>query len=100
MVRLVPQTLRAGCESKFHRVDRSDSQFNMHWKQTVTITQAIKGHSLASGSDLHNNACLNYMSNHVTVYTEDYRRATEILIDHIDASCWDQDLLVYPVLIL
>lgn len=40
------------------------------------------------------------MSNHVTVYTEDYRRAAEILIDHIDASCWDQDLLVYPVLIL
>ncbi|MEG0211144.1 hypothetical protein [Hafnia sp.] len=55
---------------------------------------------LASGSDWHNNACLNYMSDHGSAYTEGYRRAAEILIGHIDASGRDQDFLVYPVLFL
>ncbi|MGS7383547.1 hypothetical protein ACVMJB_25750 [Klebsiella pneumoniae] len=29
---------------------------------------------LASDSDWHNNACLNYMPDHGTTYTEGYRR--------------------------
>lgn len=55
---------------------------------------------LASDSDWHNNACLNYMPDHSTAYTEGYRRAADILIGHIDASGRDQDFLVYPVLFL
>ncbi|NYA15555.1 hypothetical protein [Serratia fonticola] len=55
---------------------------------------------LASDSDWHNNACLNYMPDHGTAYTEGYRQAAEILISHIDASGRDQDFLVYPVLFL
>lgn len=55
---------------------------------------------LASDSDWHNNACLNYMPDHGTAYTEGYRRAADILIGHIDASGRDQDFLVYPVLFL
>lgn len=55
---------------------------------------------LASDSDWHNNACLNYMPDHGTAYTEGYRRAAEILISHIDSSGRDQDFLVYPVLFL
>ena len=55
---------------------------------------------LASDSDWHNNACLNYMPDHGTAYTEGYRRAADILIKHIDESGRDQDFLVYPVLFL
>lgn len=55
---------------------------------------------LASDSDWHNNACLNYMPDHGTAYTEGYRRAADILINHIDESGRDQDFLVYPVLFL
>lgn len=55
---------------------------------------------LASDSDWHNNACLNYMPDHGTAYTEGYRRAADILIGHIDSSGRDQDFLVYPVLFL
>ncbi|HFK7347206.1 TPA: hypothetical protein ACG0ES_004097 [Escherichia coli] len=36
---------------------------------------------LASDSDWHNNACLNYMPDHGTAYTEGYRRAADILIN-------------------
>ncbi|HHS8916416.1 TPA: hypothetical protein ACTVMT_005267, partial [Escherichia coli] len=35
-----------------------------------------------------------------TAYTEGYRRAADILINHIDESGRDQDFLVYPVLFL
>ena len=35
---------------------------------------------LASDSDWHNNACLNYMPDHGTAYTEGYRRAADILM--------------------
>lgn len=45
---------------------------------------------LASDSDWHNNACLNYMPDHGTAYTEGYRRAADILINHIDESGRDQ----------
>ncbi|HHU1696315.1 TPA: hypothetical protein ACUA5C_004966 [Escherichia coli] len=55
---------------------------------------------LASDSDWHNNACLNYMPDHGTAYTEGYRRAADILINHIDESGRDQDFLVCPVLFL
>ena len=55
---------------------------------------------LASDSDWHNNACLNYMRDHGTAYTEGYRRAADILIKHIDESGRDQDFLDYPVLFL
>ena len=55
---------------------------------------------LASDSDWHNNACLNYMRDHGTAYTEGYRKAADILIRHIDESGRDQDFLVYPVLFL
>lgn len=55
---------------------------------------------LASDSDWHNNACLNYMPDHGTGYTEGYRRAADILINHIDETGRDQDFLVYPVLFL
>ena len=55
---------------------------------------------LASDSDWHNNACLNYMSDHGTAYTEGYRRAADILIRHIDETARDQDFLVYPVVFL
>ena len=55
---------------------------------------------LASDNDWHNNACLNYMPDHGTAYTEGYRRAADILIKHIDESGRDQDFLVYPVLFL
>lgn len=55
---------------------------------------------LASDSDWHNNACLNYMPDHGTAYTEGYRRAADILIGHIDASGRDHDFLVHPVLFL
>jgi len=62
--------------------------------------KALEPGLLTSDSDWHNNACLNYMSDHGTAYTEGYRRAAEILIGHIDASGRDQDFLVYPVLFL
>lgn len=55
---------------------------------------------LASDNDWHNNACLNYMPDHGTAYTEGYRRAADILIGHIDESGRDQDFLVYPILFL
>jgi len=55
---------------------------------------------LASDSDWHNNACLNYMHDHGTAYTEGYRRAADILIRHIDETARDQDFLVYPVVFL
>lgn len=55
---------------------------------------------LASDRDWHNNACLNYMSDHGTAYTEGYRRAADILIRHIDETARDQDFLVYPVVFL
>ena len=55
---------------------------------------------LASGSDWHNNACLNYMPDHGTADTEGDRRAAEILIRHVDGSGRDQDFLVYPVVFL
>ncbi|CAX53287.1 conserved uncharacterized protein (plasmid) [Erwinia billingiae Eb661] len=55
---------------------------------------------LASDSDWHNNACLNYMLDHGTAYTEGYRRAADILIRHIDETARDQDFLVYPVVFL
>lgn len=55
---------------------------------------------LASDNDWHNNACLNYMPDHSTAYTEGYRRAADILIGHIDESGRDQDFLVYPILFL
>lgn len=61
---------------------------------------APDGLLLASGSDWHNNACLNYMPDHGTAYTEGYRRAADILIRHIDESGRDQDFLVYPVVFL
>ncbi|EPP7097516.1 TPA: hypothetical protein ACTW38_004834 [Klebsiella michiganensis] len=50
---------------------------------------------LTSDSDWHNNACLNYMSDHGTAYTEGYRRAGDI-----DVSGRVQNFLVYPVLFL
>ncbi|MCZ5484310.1 hypothetical protein O5584_24240 [Escherichia coli] len=40
------------------------------------------------------------MPDHGTAYTEGYRRAADILINHIDESGRDQDFLVYPVLFL
>jgi len=55
---------------------------------------------LASDRDWHNNACLNYMHDHETAYTEGYRRAADILIRHIDETGRDQDFLVYPVVFL
>lgn len=55
---------------------------------------------LAGDSDWHNNACLNYMPDHGTAYTEGYRRAADILIRHIDETARDQDFLVYPVVFL
>lgn len=55
---------------------------------------------LASDRDWHNNACLNYMPDHGTAYTEGYRRAADILIRHIDETARDQDFLVYPVVFL
>lgn len=55
---------------------------------------------LASGHDWQNNACLNYLPDHGTAYTEGYRRAADILINHIDDTGRDQDFLVYPVLFL
>lgn len=55
---------------------------------------------LASDRDWHNNACLNYMPDHETAYTEGYRRAADILIRHIDETGRDQDFLVYPIVFL
>ena len=34
--------------SMLHREGRSEAEFNILWKHTITIAQAIKGYSLAS----------------------------------------------------
>ncbi len=69
-------------------------------EKTMKKKKASEPGLLASDSDWHNNACLNYMPDHGTAYTEGYRRAADILIKHIDESGRDQDFLVYPVLFL
>ncbi|KAF1366597.1 hypothetical protein [Yokenella regensburgei] len=38
---------------------------------------------LSSDSDWHNNACLNYMPDHGTAYTEGYRHHLELLIKQV-----------------
>ena len=78
---------------------KSDRQ-NIRLKESLVLTLPDQVDSLASDSDWHNNACLNYMPDHGTTYTEGYRRAADILIKHIDESGLDQDFLVYPVLFL
>lgn len=57
---------------------------------------------LFSGDDdWHNNACLNeWLRDHGATYAAGYRRAAEILIEHIDTKGRDQDVLVYPVVFL
>ena len=57
---------------------------------------------LFSGDDdWHNNACLNEWSrDHGATYAAGYRRAAELLIEHIDTKGRDQDVLVYPVVFL
>lgn len=55
---------------------------------------------LTDDADWHNNACLNYMPDHSTAYTEGYRRAADILIHHIHETGRDQDFLVYPIVFL
>ncbi|CAI2535191.1 Uncharacterised protein [Serratia ficaria] len=52
--------------------------------------KGTKRELFASAGDWHNNACLNYMSDHGTAYTEGYRRAADILISHIDETARDQ----------
>ncbi|ARJ44420.1 hypothetical protein B1H58_20605 (plasmid) [Pantoea alhagi] len=55
---------------------------------------------LTNDTDWHNNACLNYMPDHSTAYTEGYRRAADILIHHINETGRNQDFLVYPIVFL
>lgn len=60
-----------------------------------------KGSDLFTGdTDWHNNACLNFVSDHGWGYTEGYLRAAELLTEHIDTHGRDQDLLVYPLVFL
>ncbi|MGG6138839.1 hypothetical protein ACQV2E_23655 [Pantoea allii] len=55
----------------------------------------------AGDDDWHNNACLNEWSrDHGATYAAGYRRAAELLIEHIDTKGRDQDVLVYPVVFL
>lgn len=61
----------------------------------------ITGSDLFSGdADWHNNACLNFVNDHGWGYAEGYRRAAELLTQHIDTHGRDQDLLVYPLVFL
>lgn len=55
----------------------------------------------SGGDDSHNNACLNeWFRDHGATYSAGYRRAAELLIEHIDTKGRDQDVLVYPVIFL
>ncbi|MEK7981452.1 hypothetical protein N5I81_028340 (plasmid) [Klebsiella michiganensis] len=81
-------------------IDGGIYQQTIGTEQTLKKKKASEPGLMASDSDWHNNACLNYMPDHGTAYTEGYRRAADILIKHIDESGRDQDFLVYPVLFL
>ncbi|WP_417382174.1 hypothetical protein [Gimesia sp.] len=53
----------------------------------------------AAGSD-HTNACLNYMHDMSYGYSEGYRLAAELLINHVESENQNHDTLVYPICFL
>lgn len=55
----------------------------------------------AIDEDSHNNACLNeWIQDYGSTYASGYRRAAELLIEHINSRGSDQDILVYPIVFL
>jgi hypothetical protein len=54
----------------------------------------------SSGEDWSNNACLNYGLDDWLVYAHGYRKAADLLVEHIMVNRRDQDVLVYPIIYL
>jgi len=50
-----------------------------------------------SGDDWWHNACLNYSSDDWELYIGGYKRAGDVLVDHIKETHTDQDFLVFPI---
>lgn len=50
--------------------------------------------------DWWHNACLNYLPDNWNSYAEGYKRAGDLLVEHIKAERMEQDMLVYPIVFL
>jgi hypothetical protein len=50
--------------------------------------------------DWWHNACLNYLHDDWTLYSEGYKRAGDLLVEHMKESRSYQDFLVYPIVFL
>jgi len=48
-------------------------------------------------SDWKNNACLNFTEDRWDLYAEGYKKASDLLVTHIQINQVDQDFLVYPI---
>jgi hypothetical protein len=60
-----------------------------------------KGNQLfKSDADWINNACLNFKEDQLNLYAIGYKRAAELLLEHVKNSGRDQDTLVYPIIFL
>jgi hypothetical protein len=51
-------------------------------------------------SDWYHNACLNYMNDHMGTYIRGYKRAGDLLVNHVKETHTNQDILVYPIVFL
>lgn len=65
------------------------------------MKSVLESDLFSGDNDWHNNACLNeWFGDYGATYAAGYRRAAELLIEHIDTKGRDQDVLVYPVVFL
>jgi hypothetical protein len=54
----------------------------------------------AFDSDYHNNACLNYGFHNLDLYACGYKLAADSLVESVNKSGKNQDLLIYPIVFL
>lgn len=54
----------------------------------------------ATGTEWYHNACLNFLADHMGGYILGYKRAADILAEHVMENARYQDTLIYPIVFL
>jgi hypothetical protein len=50
-----------------------------------------------SGVSDRSNACLNFTSDQFSLYATGYKRAGDLLVEHVEGTNSNQDILIYPI---
>lgn len=79
----------------------TDSKVSDFEKAAESFPWHKQGDSLfMAGDDWWNNACLYLYHDNWDVYATGYKRAADVLVEHVNDTQSNQDILVYPVVFL